>query len=77
MMRTTLAAWMARAKAALQRQRVARTERRIRQAEEFLLREKELHLEQMTWLRAELRRLHEQRIAQAGEADQYASGALR
>lgn len=61
----------------LQRLRIASTERRIRQVEDFLGHEQATHAEQMLWLRTELQRLRELRAMQAGEAHQYTSGALQ
>ena len=66
-----------RARDAFRRARLARIERRIRQTEAFLARELDMHAEQMLWLRAELQRLRELRIVQAGEARCYTSGALQ
>lgn len=62
---------------ALQRLRLARIERQVRQTEDFLAREQELHAEQMLWLRTRLAQLRDERTLAAGEAHEYRSGALQ
>ena len=67
---------MAAGREALQRVRLARTTRKIRQVENFLAREQDMHAEQMLFLRGELQRLRDRRLVLSGEAGQYTqSGA--
>lgn len=62
---------------ALRRLHLARLDRRIRQTEDFLAREQELHSEQMLWLRTQLQQLQDARAMASGEGHLYSSGALQ